>query len=505
MRNDILQDICQRTDSFIKAMPKELRKRYGQFFTSESTATFMSSLFSLEKLCGRATVSVLDAGCGSGILSAALVLRILGETSCKVALTLYETDSNVIPLLSENMESLRGASGGRLRYEIRTDNYILARASHFGGRTNLFESGTLEKYDLVIGNPPYKKVSCNAPEAKAMPEVCHGAPNLYFLFMAMGVNDMDNDGQMVYIIPRSWTSGAYFTRFRRYLFSNASITHIHLFESRDKVFDQESVLQETIIVKLDKTTRSPQYVRMTTSATSADFGQSTQFDVPTSAIIVGKERYVFLVTNKDDADLLTRMERMPHTLPELGMRMRTGLVVDFRSRDLLRNEKDTDTIPLFYSRHLCDGVVHFPMGMQDEYIKADRRGLMQRNKNYLFVKRFTSKEEHRRLQCGIYLKRNFPQYESISTQNKLNFIDSDNELSECVVFGLYVLFNPTAYDAYYRMLNGSTQVNSTEVNTMPVPTMNDIERIGKGLIRGKDLSESRCDEIMEQLLFNKAV
>ena len=74
-----------------------------------------------------------------------------------------------------------------------------------------------KKFDLIIGNPPYKKISKDAPEALAMPEVCHGAPNLYFLFAAMGIFNLKENGQMVYITPRSWTSGAYFESFRKYL------------------------------------------------------------------------------------------------------------------------------------------------------------------------------------------------------------------------------------------------------------------------------------------------
>ena len=45
-------------------------------------------------------------------------------------------------------------------------------------------------------------------------------------------------------MPRSWTSGAYFQKFREFLFNNMVIEHVHLFESRDKVFDKESVLQK---------------------------------------------------------------------------------------------------------------------------------------------------------------------------------------------------------------------------------------------------------------------
>ena len=110
-----------------------------------------------------------------------------------------------------------------------------------------------------------------------------------------------------------------------------------------------------------------------------------------------------------------------------------------------------------------------------------------------------TKEEPRRLQCGIYLARKFPQYNKISTQNKLNFIDGImTEISECLVYGLYVLFNSTIYDEYYRILNGSTQVNSTEVNNMPVPELETIQEMGRKLIKIGDFSEKSCNLILEE-------
>ena len=138
------------------------------------------------------------------------------------------------------------------------------------------------------------------------------------------------------------------------------------------------------------------------------------------------------------------------------------------------------------------------MGIENEYVSNAKQSLLQKNRNYLFVKRFTSKEEKRRLQSGIYLKRKFPDYSYISTQNKINFIDGETELSECTVYGLYVLFNSSLYDSYYRILNGSTQVNSTEINAMPVPDMDVIQNMGRRLIKSKDLSEANCDTILQE-------
>ena len=124
---------------------------------------------------------------------------------------------------------------------------------------------------------------------------------------------------------------------------------------------------------------------------------------------------------------------------------------------------------------------------------------MQDNKNYLFVKRFTAKEEKRRLQCGVYLSKKYPQYKKISTQNKINFVDGlVTEMSECIVYGLYVIFNSTLYDEYYRILNGSTQVNSTEINAMPVPDLDSIQEMGRKLMKSKDMSERNCNTILEE-------
>lgn len=104
------------------------------------------------------------------------------------------------------------------------------------------------------------------------------------------------------------------------------------------------------------------------------------------------------------------------------------------------------------------------------------------------------------MQCGIYLAKHYSEYTTISTQNKINFIDGLSNLSECIVYGLYVLFNSTLYDCYYRILNGSTQVNSTEINSMPVPSMDIIESMGQELIKVQDMSESSCDRILRSFI-----
>lgn len=481
----MLNKVLANTERFMSSVPKTKRKKYGQFFTNETTAKFMASLFCFDLT--KKKVDILDAGAGTGILAAAVVQRLfeLGYTG-HIHITCYETDELVIPLLEENMASCNILHN--VTYTIKRENYVTSQ--NFYSPT-LFNNENCQ-YDYIIGNPPYLKIAKDTKESLAMPEVCHGAPNLYFLFWAMGIHNLKDGQELVYIVPRSWTSGAYFRRFREYLFDNCVITDIHLFERRDKVFDGESVLQETMIVKVKKTSVIPRCVNITTSTTSR-FNDVRNFCAPYETV-VSKNHYVYLVTNEKDANILRTINHFSKTLPEINMKMQTGIIVDFRTREFLRNEIEDGAYPLLYSQHIKEGKVVWPLGRDGEVIKTEKKSYLQENGDFLIVKRFTSKEEPRRLQCGIYLKKKYEKFKYISTQNKVNFIKCD---SPCITYGLYVLLNSTLYDCYYRILNGSTQVNSTEINQMPIPERQVIEEMGRELMH-HELSVVNCNKILEK-------
>jgi len=499
MSEHMLDYIATQTDNYILSKSKETRKSYGQFFTSKVVARYMASLFCIPS---KEVVRVLDPGAGSGMLSAACVERIEKSFSIvrEIELTCYETNEDIIPLLSANIEYLKSVSKIPLRARIIKKDYILSQTDDFSA-TLLAESNP-QKYDIIIANPPYFKLAKDSREAVAMSKVCFGAPNIYFLFAAMSLFNLCHDGEMVYIIPRSWTSGAYFSRFREYLLRHGKLTDIHIFTSRNKVFDSESVLQETMIMKVRKTRSIPSMIQMT-SSTDSGFHDLKALTVPYDVVVSGKEQYVYLVTSQDEVDVLTKVNTLGKPMPLIGLKMKTGLTVDFRHRELLRNREGDNIVPLFYAQHLKNGCVVFPIGKENEYISDELPSMVQLNRNYLFVKRFTTKEERRRLQCAVYLASHYPEYKKISTQNKINFIDTidNSEMSEELVCGLYAVLNSTLYDMYYRILNGSTQVNATEMNTIPVPARNDLELLGKKLIERKDYSTKCCDTLLEEMLY----
>ena len=476
----MLDYAINKTMEYLDGVPKTKRKKIGQFFTGLETARFMASLFSLPK---KEHLDILDPGSGSGILTVALMERLEKTNIKSVSLICYETEPAIFDLLKDNLEYVKSAVHFDLDYTIITNNYITSQQL------------PLAFADLVIGNPPYKKIPRLADEATMMNHVVYGAPNLYFLFTARSIENLRDGGELVYIIPRSWTSGAYFKAFRNFLFKKTTLEHIHLFVSRDKVFENEAVLQETMIIKLKKQDNQLNNIVISSTESSLDFNNIHHIKVP-KKLVVGNDdnQYVYLVTSKKEVNVLERLSVFHNTLPSLDMRMKTGLTVDFREREHLMDEPTKDNVPMFFAQHLQNGRITFPIGKHGEYLDTRKSALLQMNTNYLFVKRFTTKEEKRRLQSSIYLQDDFPYHKQISTQNKLNFITRNKkELTKPMVYGLYCLFNSTLYDKYYRILNGSTQVNSTEVNTMPMPSLDGIVLLGERLLKKNDLSEKYCD------------
>lgn len=497
----MLEYVVKQTMIFLENMPKSKRKKKGQFFTSAETAMFMADMFDLSDCEG--SVSVLDPGAGTGILSIAFLERLMSLSSnINVSLTCYETDPEVLPVLKSNLEYAKSEYPGRIEYRVLEEDYILSQSNDF--EENLLANEDPLKYDYIIANPPYLRVMRDHPAAMSMPKVVHGAPNLYFLFAAMSLFNLKNEAEMVYIIPRSWTSGAYFKAFREYLLSVGKIEQIHLFVSRDKVFNAEEVLQETMIIKVIRSNYKPENVLITSSNSCNDFANITKLMVPYDAVVSGEDLYVYLPTSDEEIEVIKKINTYHTTLPDEGLKMKTGIVVDFRQWDELRKEPGDHILPLFYSQHIRDGRVnHQPSGKEFDWIIDEKPGLIQKNKNYVFIKRFTAKEERRRLQCGVYSPADFKEYKFIGTQNKINFIDrvDGSEMDVQTTYGVYALLNSTLFDMYYRILNGSTQVNSTEINSIPVPPANMIKKIGERVLVTADLSTDNCDRIITEVAY----
>jgi len=464
----------------------EERKRKGQVFTPPEIARFMVSLFS--ELPGE--YHLLDPGAGIGTLTAAFCERLRRLRSPRRLIAhVFEHDPQLIPLLRKNLEHCRDVLhevGHTLEPIIHEQDFILATSSGLNGQRTFDDAPFGVRFDGVVMNPPYFKVRKDSHYARRMDRIVHGQPNIYAFFMALGARLLREQGELVVITPRSFCNGLYFRGFREWFFRRMALDHIHLFESRTETFRHSGVLQESIVTKAHRLGKTSSTVIVTTS-----FGKDVDEDtagseVPTDHVIDNShgDYVVRIPGNSGDREIMTLVESVSSRFIDVGLRISTGPVVMFRATEFLLHDPHTsDSAPLFLPHNIRPFSTIWPLGKNGKpaaiKVSGDSLRLLLPTRNYVLLKRFSAKEERRRLTAGCFLGAEYS-ISHIGVENHVNYIDhADRDLSEDEVYGIAAIFNSAIFDRYFRTISGSTQVNATEIRAMNFPDLETLGRIGR--------------------------
>jgi len=202
--------------------------------------------------------------------------------------------------------------------------------------------------------------------------------------------------------------------------------------------------------------------------------------------------------------IVDRMRRFTATLVDLGIGVSTGPVVDFRLKPDLRHDPDEGAVPLLYPQHFQGGALEWPKAMRKPnaiYVSEEsRRWLWANEGHFVVTRRFTAKEERRRIVASVYGS-DLPGG-LIGFENHLNVFHADQKgLAPDLAHGLAIFLNSTLVDRYFRQFNGHTQVNATDLRSLRYPEQAVLERIGRDA-RSAVLSQSGVDTIIEGELRN---
>lgn len=458
------------------------KAEFGQFMTPSSVARFMASLFPPSNI---KTCRLLDAGAGIGTLTCAFLDRwkANGFGFNDVDVTAFEIDKKLTNYLSQHLNSY-----DHVTTHIVTDDYIgLATA------TGLQDQG----YTHAILNPPYKKINSKSAHRLALSKIGIETVNLYSAFIALALAQMAPGGLMVAIIPRSFCNGPYYRPFRDFLLERASIRQIHLFESRSKAFSDDQVLQENIILCLERDGKQGS-VTISTS-TDDSFSDLTSCDIPFERIVFpdDPERFIHVQTTTEKS-AIELSSAVRYSMADIGIKLSTGPVVDFRLKEYLRDSPEEGAVPLIYPGHLKASKTTWPIPnfKKSNAIIAnnDTEKWLYPNGFYCVVKRFSSKEERRRVVANLIKPTDFSEYTMLGFENHLNvFHDNKNGLPEALASGLTVYLNTTAVDEHFRRFSGHTQVNATDLKRMKYPSRENLLKLGKWALEQENITQESID------------
>lgn len=482
--------------NYSKTILPTTKKERGQFFTPVEVAKLMAS-FTDE--INNLSIKILDPGCGTCILSCALIEKLVTSSNLKVIeLVLYESDVQLLPSIKKvilNLKKWLIKRNIRLKYQIKLCDFVL--------------DDTMQKdieFDFIVSNPPYFKLTKNYKKNLTNTIFGKGHTNIYSIFMTHASKILKPTGQLIFITPRSFTSGNYFKNFREYFFRTVKLERIHLFVSRKATFNRERILQETVIVKATKKRiMNDGKVIISSSEGSKDIqnSKSRAFKLDEIIDLNSEQKILHIPTDYNDELILKYFRKWKDNLKSYNIQISTGPVVSFRALQYLQEHYQNGTVflgPLFWLNNVDVMMLNWPISKKDrhQYIKISEKSksILIPNKNYVFLRRFSSKEDKNRLIAAPYFQKNC-NYSYIGVENKLNYLYRPNgNLSKIEITGLSALLNSSLFNNYFRMCNGNVNVSATELREMPFPPIETLKKIGKDVISSKDYSMQNINRII---------
>lgn len=481
----IRQDISAGLDS-------ERKSDLGQFMTPSLIADFMASLFDFKNLD---SFRLLDAGAGIGSLSTAFLENLRKENfkSKRVEIEAFEIDENLKEKLEEVFACYEALSGNNFSIKTKVvEEDFVKFAIH------QIQSESKNLFTHAILNPPYKKISSDSEYRLLLRKVGIETVNLYSAFVALSIELLESGGQLVAIIPRSFCNGLYYRPFRDLLLKKNAIRQIHLFDARDKAFGDDNVLQENVIIFLERDgLQNDVVISRSTDGNFNDFSeQILSFDQIVN--IEDKDKFIHIPIERENISI-ELSDVFDIELAELFIEVSTGPVVDFRVKEHIRQMPEEGTVPLFYPGHFSDNIIDYP---KKNWKKPNAIEFNFKTEKWLYpkgfytvVRRFSSKEQKRRIYASVVNADCFPDTIAFGFENHLNVFHSKKRgINEFLAYGLTSFLNSTMVDQYLRRFSGHTQVNATDLRKLKYPDLDTLISLGRWAKETENHTQEMIDE-----------
>ena len=269
---------------------KDIKKNNGIYFTPPDTVSNTIDIIQeYSKYTNEWSGNILEPSCGS-----CEYVNELCKRFPKSQIKAIEYNK----VIYENIENLK------------KDNNMLDIVN-----TDFLKYKEDDKYDLIIGNPPYyvmKKSEVDEDYYKYF----EGRPNIFIIFIIKSLKLLKTNGILSFILPLNFLNCLYYDNTRAYISKHFKIISITLCNDKYIETQQETIL--FIIEKLD-------------SIQEKDHIHNSTY------IIKIKEYTIFGI--KDNIYKLKQLYQNSYSLADIGFKVNVGTIVWNQCKDILTDDK----------------------------------------------------------------------------------------------------------------------------------------------------------------------
>ena len=452
-------------------LPEPFRAQHGIFYTPPE---LVECLLVMAEECGVnwRTARVLDPACGGGAFLIGVAGRMARALSgAEPAIALQSITARLQgfdidrfgawlaqTMVAMSLEPLARAAGRGAPELVETRDSLELRPDEAG------------RFDLVIGNPPYGRVTLRPERRAQFARSVYGHANLYGVFTDAALYWVKRGGVIGYVTPTSMLSGLYYKALRKLLAAEAPPFAVNIVSERGGVF--ADVLQETMLATYRKGgVRVAGKVGFINVAGGDDIvtrkaGSFTLPAVPASPWLLPRAA--------GQAALTRRLRSMRHRLRDYGYGVSTGPLVWNRFKDQFRARAGADVFPVIWAESVTsDGrfVWRSEKRNHSPWFAARRPkdDWLIVTQPCVLLQRTTAKEQPRRLIAAELPESVIRRHRGVVIENHLNMVRAVEPRPRVPAAVIAALLNSAAVDAAFRCINGSVAVSAFELEELPLP------------------------------------
>ena len=464
------------TSLYPAMLPEKLRGELGAFYTPPCLVVRLLDLAAENEICWK-TSRVLDPAAGAGAF--------LVEAADRLQQALPGVDPAIA--LRSIGSRLRGLeldpiAAGLAQAALEVVLHDLAGAAGLPVPRMVSVCDTLGEdpdasYDLVVGNPPYGRVSLTPDQRERFSRSLYGHANLYGVFTDVALRWTKGGGKVAFLTPTSFLGGQYYAALRRLLAKEAPPVAIDFVNARRGVF--EDALQETLLAVYDRDGRSQRaqvhYLNVRNER-DAEVVRNGTIGLP-----VDPAAPWLAPRSPEHSALIARVEKMTARLSDYGYSVSTGPLVWNRHKSQLRTSPAGRGVhPLIWAESVTsDGsflfralkrnhAPYFKLAPGDDWLRVDQPCVL--------VQRTTAKEQARRLIAAELPEAFVREHDGVVIENHLNMIRAAGH-PRVPPAVLAALLNSAVVDQVFRCMSGSVAVSAFELEALPLPDINSLGRL----------------------------
>lgn len=454
-------------------LPDSVRKALGAFYTPPALVARLLELVTASGFDWKRG-RIIDPACGGAAFLASIApLLVRNSVGGRPAAVLEDIEARLLGievdqfaawmsmvLLDMALQELTSSAGRPLKNLVLTRDALKLEPQQMGG------------FDLIIGNPPYGKVTLAPAERARFKESLFGHANLYGLFTELAVTLAKPGGIVAYVTPTSFLGGEYFKNLRRLLETKAPLQRLDFIVDRDGIFD--GVLQETMLAVYKRAAAAPNPKVEVGALRGAEGLEDAWVEkLGSVALNTGRGRPWLLPRLPGQMELLDKLNSMPHRLEDYGFKVSTGQLVWNRHKEQLRPTFEDRCLPIIWAEAVNgDGGFQFQAARRFHLpyfkIRAGQDFLVNQEPCIL-VQRTTAKEQKRRIVASVIPNSFVLEYPGFVVENHLNMVYSEHGKPPFALRTIGALLNSAVLDQAFRCINGSVAVSAYELNSLPLP------------------------------------